>query len=438
MPVGTANPARRRDPSSVDSEDVIAWTAAAPGRVNLVGEHTDYNGLPVLPMTLDRDVRVRFRMLPKLALRLSSDRAEFPSFAFRLDGRIRPAAAGHWSNYVRAAAKGLLDHGIALERGIVGNVSGSLPVAVGLSSSSALVVASALALLHANGRSVAPLELAELAARAERFAGAEGGGMDQAASLCGVANHALRIDFGPLRATPVPIPERWRWVVASSLARAEKTGNARAAYNARVRECREAACLLAASVADKAFVRRLPQGNCMDDDDGRGAPRPDGAVPGAPLRPRAGPMFGELVSAFGTDALLDRADRILPPALLRRTRHVLTEARRVELAQRAMAESRAADFGALMVQSHESLRDDYGVSTPELDAIVSVALQAGAAGARLTGAGFGGCAIVLCDDNEAVMEALAERFYAPRLGGRPRNDELFVARPSSGAQVRPS
>lgn len=424
----------------MDSEKPFAWTAAAPGRVNLVGEHTDYNGLPVLPMTLDRDVRIRFRVLPEPAVRLSSDQTEFPSFAFRLDDRVRPAAPGDWSNYVRAAAKGLLDHGVALERGIVGNVSGSLPIAAGLSSSSALVVASALALLRANERSAPPLELAALAARAERFAGAEGGGMDQAASLCGMASHALRIDFGPLRATPVAIPQRWRWVVASSLTRAEKTGSARAAYNERVRECREAVRLLVAPLADEAFAHRLPNGNCKDAEDGRGVPRAEIAVSGAPLRHRAGPTLKDLVSAFGTNALLDRANRILPPVLLRRTRHVLTEARRVELAQRAMAESRLAGFGALMVQSHESLRDDYDVSTPELDAIVSVALEAGAAGARLTGAGFGGCAVVLCagGDEGAIMDALAERFYAPRLGRRPRNEELFVARPSRGARIRPS
>ncbi len=384
--------------------------AIAPGRVNLVGEHVDYNGLPVLPMALDRDVRVRFRVLREPVVRLASSRAEFRGFAFRLGQPIRPAAQGHWSNYVRAAAKGLLEHGVALERGIEGNVSGNVPVAAGLSSSSALVVGSALALLHANGRSVPPLELAALAARAERFAGAEGGGMDQAASLCGMGDHALRIDFGPLRVAPVPIPTDWRWVVASSLAPAEKTGRARDAYNQRVRECREALRAL----------ETLPFG------------------PGVPARPNA--TYGDLVAAFGTDTLLDRANRVLDPVLVCRVRHVLTEARRVEMAQRAMAESRLADFGALMIQSHESLRDDYEVSTPALDAIVSIAKEAGAAGARLTGAGFGGCAVLLCaaGDEPSVMEALGERFYASRLGRSPHDDELFVARPSPGARIEPA
>lgn len=410
-------------PSRASEDPRWEAEAVAPGRVNLVGEHTDYNGLPVLPMALDRGLRIRFRVLSEPVARLAGDRTEFRDFAFHLGKPVRPAAPGHWSNYVRAAAKGLLDHGIALERGIEGSVSGDVPVAAGLSSSSALVVASALALLHANGRSLPPLALAARLARAERFAGAEGGGMDQTASLCGTAGHALRIDFDPLRAAPVPIPENWRWVVASSLAAAEKTGRARDAYNERVRECREA-------------CRRLEIVPARPSATPGGTPA-TGASPGVPAR--RGTTCRDLVAAFGTDALLARASRVLDAVLLRRVRHVLTEAGRVGAAQRAMAESRLAGFGALMTQSHESLRDDYEVSTPALDAIVSIALEAGAAGARLTGAGFGGCAVVLCaaGDEPAVMDALGERFYRPRLGRRPRDDELFVARPSPGARVEP-
>jgi len=378
----------------------------APGRVNLVGEHTDYNGLPVLPMALDRDVRVRFRALRKPVARFASERAEFGNFAFGLGRPVRPAASGHWSNYVRAAAKGLLDHGIALRRGVEGHVSGNVPPAAGLASSSALVVASAQALLFANGRAMAPMELAALAARAERFAGAEGGAMDQAASLCGVEGHALHIDFGPLRVAPVPAPGPWRWLLASSLAVAEKTGRAREAYNERVRECRDAARSLAAVLRSETVHEE--------------------------------PAFGRLVAAFGTDALLDLASSRLDPVLLRRTRHVLTEARRVEQARGALRASRPAAFGELMTASHESLRDDYEVSTPDLDALVSIALEAGAAGARLTGAGFGGFAVVLCVGGtaSAVEEALGEHFYGPRLGRAPTDHELFVARPSRGARVQ--
>ena len=398
------------------------WTAIAPGRVNLIGEHTDYNGLPVLPIAIDHELRIDFRVANGPIVRLDNAAGDFPPFEFRLDRPVRPAARGDWSNYVRAAARGLAEHGAPLARGIDGRVTGDVPIARGLSSSSALVVASGLALLRANGvevprtsepggpgegpanvppsgttgarKALSRLELAALMARAERFVGLEGGGMDQAACLHGEAGRALRIDFDPLRVTPVAVPEGWRWVVAYSLVRAEKSRGAREAYNARARQGREAL-----------------------------------AAVGAPHR--------DIVTRDPLDPLLRRARRVLSPALFRRFRHVVTEGRRVALAEAAMRDADMDRFGALMLRSHESLRDDYEVSTAELDAIVTVAMEAGAAGARLTGAGFGGCAVALCDTAgvEAVMEALAARFYAPRLGGPPNGDMMFVAEPSRGARV---
>ncbi|MYI05773.1 MAG: hypothetical protein F4059_00225, partial [Gemmatimonadetes bacterium] len=117
------------------------WTAVAPGRVNLIGEHTDYNGLPVLPIAIDREIRIDFRVLGESMVRLDSPRARFAPFAFQLKRPMQPADQGDWSNYVRAAARGLMEHGVPLERGIEGTVRGNVPVASGLSSSSALVVA---------------------------------------------------------------------------------------------------------------------------------------------------------------------------------------------------------------------------------------------------------------------------------------------------------
>ena len=144
-----------------------------------------------------------------------------------------------------------------------------------------------------------------------------------------------------------------------------------------------------------------------------------------------------LVASGGLGGLIEGAREVLSPVLLRRFRHVVTEGRRVARAEAAMREGDLGRFGELMVASHESLRRDYEVSTSALDEIVEVALEAGAAGARLTGAGFGGCAVALCDDRTvgAVMEALAARFYAPRLDGPPGRDVIFAARPSGGAGV---
>ena len=380
-----------------------AWTAIAPGRVNLIGEHTDYNGLPVLPIAIDRAIRIDFRVSSDPMVRLDSPVARFAPFAFQLKRPIEAAEQGDWSNYVRAAARGLMGHGVKLERGIEGTVTGDVPVASGLSSSSALVVASALALLKANGVEVRRLELAALMARAERFVGLEGGGMDQAACLHGEVGHALRIEFEPLRVTKVAVPGGWRWVVGSSLVRAEKSGGARAAYNERARQCREA--LEDTAMSGWAAVES--------------------------------PTYSDLVARGGIARLLEDAGRVLSPVLLRRFRHVVTESRRVAQAEAAMRAGDKGRFGELMVASHESLRGDYEVSTPELDEIVEVALEAGAAGARLTGAGFGGCAVALCDERTVrpVMEALAARFYAPRLGGPPGRDVMFAARAGAGAGV---
>lgn len=400
------------------------WRATAPGRVNLIGEHIDYNGLPVLPMALDRAVRIDFAPMDEPVVRLASDAPGCEPFEFRIDRPIGRAPQGDWSNYVRAAARGLLEEAGPLAeagpaagarprpselRGIAGQVHGDLPIASGLASSSALVIASALSLLKANDATVTPLQLAETMARAERFVGVRGGAMDQAACLCGAAGHAVRIDFDPLRISTVAVPDSWRWIVASSLDRAEKSRGARAAYNNRASACREA-------LAQVARACELEG--------------PDGQF-----------SYRALVAAFSLPELLERSRGVLADDLFGRFRHVVTEGHRVPLAEQAMASGDLAAFGQLMIQSHASLRDDYEVSTPALDRIVSIATEAGAAGARLTGAGFGGCAVILCDRRSAraVREALARRFYANRLprqqSGLPPEDILLAARPAQGASV---
>ena len=438
------------------------WRAVAPGRVNLIGEHTDYNGLPVLPIAIDRAIRVDFRVVGEAMVRLDSPVPRFAPFAFQLKRPIEAADQGDWSNYVRAAVRGLLDHGVELRRGIEGTVSGDVPIASGLSSSSALVVASALALLKANGvevgdgvgggaegglgpvgvgfasdvdgiggraegsvgpvavglasdedaagehrsgKAISRLELASLMARAERFVGLQGGGMDQAACLHGMPGHALRIEFEPLRVTPVAVPEGWRWVVASSMKRAEKSKGTRDAYNERARQCREALEGVGGWGEAGGTVRQ--------------------------------PTYRDLVADPDPDGMLRRSRRFLAPSLFRRFRHVVSEGRRVALAEEAMRSGEMGRFGELMVGSHRSLREDYEVSTPELDEMVEIALEAGAAGARLTGAGFGGCIVALCDEGAVapVTDALAMRFYAPRLGGPPGRDVMFAAKVGRGAGV---
>jgi galactokinase len=276
-------------------------------------------------------------------------------------------------------------------------------VASGLSSSSALVVAHALALLHRNDVRVGMMELAELLADAEHYVGTRGGGMDQAICLAARRSSASRIDFNPLRVEAHPIPSEWRFIVAFSLVRAEKSGEAREAYNARPRECREALIKMTRALNVAGKVSTYP----------------------------------DLMARWECDRLVEVAGDVLDEILLKRFRHVVTEGERVGRAERAISSAGLDDFGRLMSESHQSLKNDFGVSTPELDELVEIAGAAGAAGARLTGAGLGGCVVALAarDNKEGLLHALSERYYANHKLGDV-DDCLFVAEPSPGAFVR--
>jgi len=381
---------------------VATRLARAPGRVNLIGEHVDYCGLAVFPMAIQREVRVRFRPRADGMVRVVNagkfERREFP-----LEREPPPYVLGDWGNYLKAAARGLVGH-YGISRGMDALIWSDLPIAAGLSSSSALVVAAALALLDANGIAIDRPALMALLPTAERYVGTQGGGMDQAISLGARPGTAARIDFHPVRVTPVPVPGSWRFVVASSLAPAEKSGPAQLAYNLRTREC-------------AAALERVT-----------------GALGG----PHA-VSYADLVSRIEAEDLLRVAPTVLDAVLLRRFRHVVSEGARVHRAQEAMEQADMASFGALMNASQESLRSDYEVSTDALDELVGIARRAGAVGARLTGAGFGGCIIALCDRQtvEFVLSALAGDYYRPRGVSEGIDACAFVAEPAGAASVGP-
>jgi galactokinase len=376
-----------------------AWLVCAPGRVNLIGDHTDYNGLPVFPMAIQHDIAMLVRPRADGRVRLANLDPLFEPVEFELGASIPPHPAGHWANYAKAAGQTLAP----VSRGFDAVVSGTIPQASGLSSSSALVVACALAVARANDLEVPPLELMARLAEGEHYVGTRGGGMDQAISLGARAGTATRIDFGPLRLTPVPVRADWRFVVAFSGVRAQKSAAAREVYNNRTRECAQAF----ASVARRIH---LP-------DDAR--------------------TWREMTARTPIEDLLIAAQRMLPETLRRRFRHVVTEADRVDEAENVMRAGERAAFGRLMTESHRSLRDDYEVSCAELDELAAIALRAGADGARLTGAGFGGCVVALCDADlpEAVMDRWAHEFYRARGLEAEASEWVFVAEPSDGASV---
>jgi N-acetylgalactosamine kinase len=440
------------------------YIVRAPGRVNLIGEHTDYNGYPVFPMAIDRDFVFVIGAAAGPAIQIQN---EDPAFEPRTFDPVFPMPAyqqGDWGNYVKAAVNGILEAGLVDRnhaRGFDAMVGGTIPESAGLSSSSALVVASALAFLAANNLKVETGSLADLLAKAERYVGSEGGGMDQAVSLLAEAGKALMIDFFPLKTRPTPLPEEIVFVVCNSLIRAPKSESVRYEYNRRVIECRIATALLAKAVEGKTgrtlSVQRL-----------------------ADLSPERLGLAPEILSGWAQEiigerplSLIDVAQRLgkkaedvehevctlrdgstlkAPPDGFRvwnRYRHVVTEAERVRLMAQALQERNLNEIGSLMNQSHASCRDDYEISCPELEVLVSIAREHGALGARLTGAGFGGCTVnaVPKDRVEQFMSSMTADYYGGYVkrdkggaftGYRNLQDVLFPCRASMGAGCWPA
>jgi galactokinase len=396
-----------------------ALVARAPGRVNLIGEHTDYNGLPVLPFAIDRATAIAAGPADAPNLEAVSDAFEPPA-VLPLDAAPADLPVP-WHRYLAGVLHVLRDR---LDgRGARLAIASDLPPASGLSSSSALAVGATLALDALLSLGLGRDEIADLAARAERLAGAETGGMDQRVIAFARAGALLRIDFLPPAMRTVPVPAEWGFVVASSGSPAPKGGAARDAYNERVVATRVATLLLAdmlgavlegtPMLGQVAAIDAAPV--LVDELPARISARKAAAAAGVPVEP----LVALAAGTFDPDAILP---------VRQYARHVLAEAERVDLACAAVENADLPALGELMLASHASLRDDYRCSTPALDALVKAMTKAGAAGARLTGAGFGGFAIAVCERGRepAIVEA------ALRAAGGP----AFPVTPSEGADLR--
>lgn len=347
-----------------------AW---APGRVNLIGEHTDTTGGLCLPLAIQLGTEVRFR--PEAGsdtLAFSSDaeseEAVVPLAILDDPAAVRRLAPG-WARYVAAVAGKVRAGGVAVPGGR-GEVRSDVPPGAGLSSSAALELAVALAL----GFDGPPLALAQVCRDAEETAvGVPCGLMDQLASAAGVEGAAVLLDLGALRITPVPLPEGLEIVVAHS---GERRSLAGSAYAERRQQVESAQAVL-------------------------------------------GPL---------PEARLDDLSLVTDPLVRRRARHVITENARVRAAVAALGEQDLVTFGRCLSESHRSLAEDFEVSTPGLDALVS-RFQAlpGCVGARLTGAGFGGC-IVAVGDPGLLARARA---------GGPLPGPAWVVTPGGPAHLLP-
>jgi galactokinase len=337
----------------------------APGRVNLIGEHTDYNGGFVMPMAVDREVRVLFRPAEDGVVRLWSENfGEWDEF--RLDD-LQHNEAQAWANYVRGVAWSLSGAGYDI-RPIEGIVHGDVPLGAGLSSSAALEVAAAGAFCAASGCEIDPRELALLCQKAEnRFVGVNCGIMDQFISVHARREHALLLDCRSLEHRLLPIDtSAVRVVVCNTMVHHELGSSA---YNERRASCEGAARLLNES---------------------------------------AGGGIEQLRDV--TPEMLSEHGHVLDDVTRRRARHVVSEDARTLAGAEALEQGDYARFGELMYGSHESLKDDYEVSCEELDVMVEVARQqAGVLGARMVGGGFGGCTVNLVEAGRADEFAAAVR-----------------------------
>jgi len=419
----------------------------APGRVNLIGEHMDYNGLPVLPMAIGQSIQIAFapRKEPLVTMRNVTDR--FPAVSFDNSAAIPPSPPGSWENYCKAAIQKLNNHLEVHEfRGMDMLIDSDLPMAAGLSSSSSLVVASALAYLGTLDlrldQDMSRVELADLMATAEHYVGTRGGGMDQAVILNGMAGHACKIDFFPLRVETAPLPKGFAVVVTDSMVKVEKSGAALHLFNAGPRYCQLATVLvdrqLKAEFDEEVSIDRLGDmwfgPLCLTHEEAKSIC--DRAIPEETL------SLEQISQLLNVDKHTVReswlGDQPEPEngfPLKARLRHQLSEYRRVELARDALLVGDADELGRLMNDSHTSCAEDFGISSEELDALVETSRNAGALGARLTGAGFGGATISLVPEEHLAdfTEHVTTHYYKKRRGLKD-SPPLFTAVASAGAE----
>jgi galactokinase len=363
----------------------VTHSYRAPGRVNLIGEHTDYNDGFVMPIAIDRATTASVTPRRDRTIVASSGRA--PVVTIDLD-EPGGGPSGSWGDYIRGTAVMLERRGYPLSGADVA-IESDVPSGAGLSSSAALEVSVGYGLLDTAGHAIDLTELALACQQAEHeFAGTRCGIMDQFICCHGRAGHALLIDTRSLQADALPLPDHVRVLICNSMI---KHAHASGEYNRRRADC-------------EAGVRALAA-----------------ALPG----------IRALRDVTPPDLEAHRAR--LDERVFRRCRHVVTENDRVIRAAAALGRGDLGAFGSLMVASHASMRDDYEISTREIDALVEAALVCdGIYGARLTGGGFGGCVVALVD--AASAPAASERIRARYREATGRTAEIYPCAASDGVR----
>jgi galactokinase len=361
----------------------------APGRINVIGEHTDYNDGFVMPAALEFYTWVAAAKREDRVLEAYSDHFD-QKISLSLD-RLDGPPTKHWSDFIRGVAAVLQNAGYKLAGANLA-IHGEVPLGAGLSSSASLEVATGLALSSLSGVDVPRLDLAKLCQKAEHeFVGTRCGIMDQFVAVFGAAERALMLDCRSLEYQLLPISQDLRLVVCNSMVKHELASSE---YNRRRADCEEGVRLLQPHLPG---IRALRDVGVAD---------------------------------------LETWKQVLPATIYRRCRHVVTEDQRVLAAAEALQSGDTGRFGWLMYQSHASLRDDYQVSCRELDLLVDLASsRPGVYGARMTGGGFGGCTVnLLRADACAAFTEHIGRAYQEATGIIP---EVYVCQPAQGARAWP-
>ena len=367
----------------------VPTVSRAPGRVNLIGEHTDYNDGFVMPAALEFATLTAASQRPDRRLRVYSMIMD-ETREFDLDSPPQ-GPTGDWSDYIVGVALMLERSG----RTLVGAdliVWSDIPIGAGLSSSAALEVSCAHALLTESGLPFDPIEIAQLCQRAENdFVGMRCGVMDQYISCCGVAGNALLIDCRSLESRNVAIAPNLRLLIADSRVRHQHAGGE---YNLRREACEEGVKLLSRYLGPIQALRDV------------------------------------------TPKQLEAKRRKLPELIYRRCRHIVTENARVLEAERALEAGDLVACGRAMNASHISMRDDFEITCPEVDMLAGLAQTVkGVYGSRMTGGGFGGCTISLIEAS-AVDKASQILIDGYRIG-MGRDVDIYVCAPSDGARLIP-
>lgn len=447
--------------------------ARSPGRVNLIGEHIDYEGYSVLPMAIRQDTIVAIRKCDESGAEkvlkianVNSDKYHICTYPADPDQEI-DLKNHRWGHYFICGYKGFYDFAkskgfdVGETLGLEVVVDGVVPTGSGLSSSAAFVCSSTIAIMAVFGANFAKKELAQLTCECERHIGTQSGGMDQAISVMAQSGFAALIDFNPIRATEVQLPAGGTFVIAHSLAESQKAVTAATNYNNRVVECRLASIVLAIKLGLKpveaiAKIRTLSdvEGLCLTFAGTHGSSDPVIAVKEL-LKEE--PYSAEDIENITNEKLqtiftnspssLDVLRAAKHFKLHQRAAHVYSEAKRVyafkdTVSSKSSDEEMLQKLGELMNESHHSCSVYYECSCPELEELVKISRDNGALGARLTGAGWGGCAVALVKENivPQFILNLKDQFYQSRIDkGVINKSELglyvFASKPSSGAAI---